>query len=125
MTYIRHILQYATLFFLLLVAFRPTSAQERDLQPVTAAELQRLGATPTDTPSWETLGLEDILAAPSQTSWSAPQSGTSHFGSAHQRTLLLAVSSLPSPLSRRLHPQPLRSSVPNDYYLFFLYRLRL
>lgn len=85
----------------------------------------QLEATHNDTPSWEELGLEDLLIAPIQTSWSAPQNASTHFGSAYQRMLLAATSAFPSPVGRKLHSHPLHTHQSNDYYLFFLYRLRL
>lgn len=123
MTHIRHILQSAFCAFLLslpLLTFASAPADED-----CCSSGYQLEATPCDIPSWEALGLEDLLTVPSETSWSAPQVAPAHWGSAHQRILFFAAAALPTPVGRHLRPRPLRSPVPNDYYLFFLYRLRL
>lgn len=109
----------------MLVGFRPSSVVAQSVQTDAIPVAQQLEATHNDIPSWETLGLEDLLTVPTQSTVTAPQNGSVHTGSAHHRILDNIVAALPTPVGRHLRPQPLRPYRTSDYYLYFLYRLRL
>lgn len=77
-----------------------------------------VGQTHEETPAWQDLGLEDLLACTGQSVLPAAQ--TPHSGG--------SVSAHQEPSAPRLRIQNRRLPLlprANDYYLFFLYRLRL
>lgn len=90
-----------------------------------SAQAHSLDATRDDVPTWESLGLEYLLTPPSQSSVTAPQSAPAHSGGSAHRGAESPAAAQPLPATRQLHPQPPRPSRANDYYLYFLYRLRL
>mgnify|MGYP003294083004 CR=1 FL=1 len=89
------------------------------MQPFEGPTTYALGRTADDTPSWQDLGLEDLLVnANESTVVVVPQTLSSH-----QTNNAWHAASASSPTQRR---QPV--TIPersNDYYLYFLYRLRL
>lgn len=120
--WLRHIMQI-TVLVLALAGCVPMQANTCPA----AAPMQSctLDATHDDIPTWENLGLEDLLAPATECSMAAPQSVPAHSGGAATHCCTHFASLLSIPVTRQLHPQPRRTCRSNDYYLYFLYRLRL
>lgn len=121
---VRHTMQILTL--LLAVAcslpLYATNAPETVQTPLAAHTLE---ATHDDVPTWESLGLEDVLTPPTECSMSAPQCTPAHHSGSAHHSCASSAAQQPLPATRQLNPQPPRPSRSNDYYLYFLYRLRL
>lgn len=115
----------AALLWLAIAGWMPADAYAVPTPAANCTQDHKLEATHDDTPSWETLGLEDLLTPPNQCSVTAPQSAQAHNGGSAHHGAVDPAAARPLPATRQLHhgvPIPTR---PNDYYLYFLYRLRL
>ena len=120
----QHIIRVAFLALWVLAGFRPFAIQAAPQLSSAAPLTNSLEATNPNIPSWESLGLEDLLVAPNQCSMSAPQTGSAHGGSDY-RGCDAPAAYRPIPVGRHLRPRPQPPTRSNDYYLYFLYRLRL
>lgn len=90
-------------------------------KPVQAASelvTHTLGQTQDDMPTWEDLGLEDLIVNANECPVPVSQSLSGHHAESH--------GSRPGATVARPQARPIfLPSRANDYYLYFLYRLRL
>lgn len=115
----RSILRKALLLVLLMISGGlHLSLSASPLQPITADNAYTLGQTQENIPSWQDLGLEDLIVNASEGSVEAPQS-FQNLNDEH----LLHESSVAIP-THNARPQALHSRA-SDYYVYFIYRLRL
>lgn len=94
-----------------------------EAQPVGGQNDYILGQTREDVPTWQDLGLRDLLANASENTVEVPQSAAHHTAPIAHRShdgqnILLAAHRL----ARTVCALPTRAV---DYYIYFLYRLRL
>lgn len=120
--WLRNMMQAIVLVWLVTAGCAPLQAAPHQTLSLLA---HTLDATHDDSPTWESLGLEDLLVPVTECSMAAPQSTPAHQGGATQNCGNHYAAMQPFPATRQLHPRPLRVFRPNDYYLYFLYRLRL
>lgn len=113
------------LILLLLQGLMPCAAAQVADDVKDYAAVHTLGQTSDDTPTWQDLGLKDLLAAPGTSSVEAPQSASHHITTHPGRSCATHTSACPVHTHYTLIHQPLLASRPCDYYIYFLYRLRL
>lgn len=121
--WLRHTLQMMALMLALAGCVPLQAAAPRPSE--TPLQTHTLDATRDDSPTWETLGLEDLLAPASECSTAAPQSVPAHYGGTTAHCCAHYAAHQPLPATRKLHSRARRPHRANDYYLYFLYRLRL
>lgn len=121
----RHIIRLTVLALLMTAGFLPNEMQAAPRLTDQSVLSHTLEATHNDSPTWESLGLEDLLTPPNECSVSAPQSAPAHSGGSAHRGAENPAAAQPMPATRRLHREVPRPARSNDYYLYFLYRLRL
>lgn len=92
-------------------------------QPACSQNDYTLGQTREDIPTWQDLGLKDLLASASESTVEAPQSTAHHtVPTAHRSHDGQSVLIVEHRLAHAVHALPTRAI---DYYIYFLYRLRL
>lgn len=106
-----------TLMMLLLLCSLPRTLSAMPAQAESAVT-HTLGQTQDDMPTWQDLGLEDLIVNANECPAPVSQSLSGHHAESNE--------SRPGTLLARPRPHPVvLPARANDYYLYFLYRLRL
>lgn len=106
-----------TLMMLLLLCSLPRILSAMPAQAESAVT-HTLGQTQDDMPTWQDLGLEDLIVNANECPAPVSQSLSGHHAESNE--------SRPGTLLARPRPHPVvLPARANDYYVYFLYRLRL